>query len=112
RGVRLDAGGGARREGIGNASLKFLARAPHHSGIGPTLNQRMLEDVGRLRWFTTGEDQLATAKLRKRSLKLGAGDGGNRSEQPIWKFATYGSANLHDLSDRTKLIKTRGQRAQ
>src|SRR5262245_17718828 len=111
-GLRFDRLGEPRNEGIGNPTVKLLALAAHHSGVGRILNQRMLEDVGRLRWFAAGEDQLTSSKLRKRSLQRGAGEGGNRSEQAIWDFATYGSADLRDLTDRTKPIKTRGQRAQ
>src|SRR5262249_44714325 len=93
-GLRFDRLREPCHEGIGNATVKLLTLASHHGGVGRILNQRMLEDVARLRWFAAGEDQLASRKLRKRSLKLGAGDGGNGSEQPIWEFATYGSANL------------------
>src|SRR5262245_61021324 len=111
-GLRFDCLGEPLHEGIGNATVKLLALAPHHSGVGRILNQRMLEDIRRIRWFAADEDQLASGKLRKRSLERGAGDGGDRSEQAIWEFATYSSANLRDLSDRTKPIKTCGQRAQ
>jgi hypothetical protein len=110
-GLRSHCLGEPRHEGIGYATVKLLALAPH-SGVARILNQRMPENVGRIRWFAVGQDQLASGKLRERSLERGAGDGGDRSEQAIWELSTYGSANLRDLSDRTKPIKTRDQRAQ
>src|SRR5262245_42068719 len=110
-GLRFHCLGEPRHEGIGNATVKLLTLVPHHSGVGCILNQRMLEDVGRIRWFATGEDQLASGKLRKRSLERRAGGGDDRSEQAIWEFTTYGGANLRDLSVRTKPIKTGCQRA-
>src|SRR5207244_12100601 len=106
--LRFDCLGELRDQGIGNTTVKLLAPAPHHSCVGRILNQRMLEDVGRLRGFAAGEDQLTGRKLRKRSLEREAGDGGDRSEQAICDFSSYGSANLGDVSDRTKPIKTRG----
>src|SRR5262245_10920649 len=111
-GLRFDCLGEFLHEGIGNAPVKLLALAAHHSGVARILNQRMLEDVGRIRWFAAGDDQVASGKLRKRSLERGAGDGGNGSKQAIWEFATYGRANLRNLSDGTKPIKTCGQRVQ
>src|SRR6476660_8958505 len=111
-GLRFDRLGEPLHEGIRNATVKLLAPAPHHSGVGRILNQRMLEEVSRLRWFAADKDQLASSKLRKRSLERRTGDGGDRSEQPIWEFATYGSTNLRDLSHWTKPIKTRRQRVQ
>src|SRR5262249_625100 len=101
-----------RQEGIGDATVKLLTLAPHHSGVGRILNQRMLEDVGRLRWFAADVDQFTSANLPNRSLDRRAGAARHRTEQVIGDFATYGSGNLRGISDRTKPVKTRGQRTQ
>ena len=73
--------------------------------------QRMLEDVGRIRRFAASEDQLASGEVRESSLQRGAGNRGDSSQQPIRELATDGGANLRDLPDFAKPIKTCGQRA-
>jgi hypothetical protein len=47
-GLRFDRLREPLHEGIGNATVKLLALAPHHSGVGRILNQRMPENVGRV----------------------------------------------------------------
>ena len=61
--LRFDRLGKSVHQGINNPTVKLLALASHHSGIGRILNQYMLEEVGRIRWFTAGEDQLASRKV-------------------------------------------------
>src|SRR5262249_33608229 len=111
-GLRFDGLGEPLDDGIGNAAVKLLALAPYHSGIGRILNQRVLENVDRIRWLATDEDQLARGKVRKSRVQRGTGDWGDSGEQAIREFATYGSANLRDLLAWTKFINTRAQRAQ
>src|SRR5262249_12909860 len=72
----------------------------------------MLENVGRIRWLAAYEDQLARGKVRKSRVQREAAAWDDGGEQAIREFATYGSADLGDLFDRTEPIKTRGQRAQ
>src|SRR5215831_12874878 len=109
-GLRFDHLGKPLHEGVGNPTVKLLTLASHHRGIGCILNQRMFEDVSRIWWLTAGEDQLASRKVCKSVLQRGARDRNNRSEQTIWELATYDRANLRDLLDRAKPIKTRRQR--
>src|SRR5262249_40108536 len=70
------------------------ALAPHHSGIGRILNQRMLEEVGRIRWFSASEDQLGGSNMRERGLQRG-GRWTARPQRACGKrIATYSGANL------------------
>src|SRR5262249_29697965 len=100
----------SQRQRIGNPTVELLALAPHHSGIGRILNQCMLEDVSRIRRFAASEDQLAGCKMRESSLQRGARNRGDSSYQPIRELATDGGANLCDLPDFAKPIKTCGKR--
>src|SRR5262245_65896280 len=111
-GLRFDRLGKSFQQGISYPTVKLLALAPHHSGIGCILNQRMLEEVDRIRWFPASENQLGGSNVRERGLQRGAGGRSDRREQTVTEFATYGSANLRDLLAWAKPIKTRGQRAQ
>src|SRR5262249_31702942 len=99
------------RQRISNPTVELLALAPHHSGIGRILSQRMLEDVSRIRRFAANEDQLASGKVRESSLQRRARKRSDSSQQPIRELATDGGANLCDLPDFAKPIKTCGQRA-
>src|SRR5215510_7184955 len=99
------------RQRISNPTVELLALAPHHSGIRRILNQRMLEDVGRIRRFAASEDQLAGGKVRKSSLQRVARNRTDSSQQPIRSLATYRPSNLRDLPHFAKPIKTCGQRA-
>ena len=67
----------------------------------------MLENVGRIRRFAAYEDQLASGKVRKSRVQREAAAWGDGGEQAIREFATYRSADLRDLFDRTEAIKTR-----
>ncbi len=111
-GLHFDRLGKSLHQGVSNPTVKLLALAPHHSGIGRILNQRMFEEVGRIRWFAAGEDQLAGGNVRERGLQRGSGGRGDRGEQTVGEFATYSSANLRDLLAWAKPIKARGQRPQ
>ena len=99
------------RQRIGNPTVELLALAAHHSGIGRILNQGMFKDVSRIRRFAANEDQIGSGKVRESSLQRGTRNRSDGSEQPIRKLATDGGANLRDLPDFAKPIKTCGQRA-
>src|SRR5262249_61115810 len=82
------------RQRISNPTVELLAFAPHHSGIGRILNQRMLEDVSRIRRFAASEDQLASGKGPESSLQRGARNRGDSSYPPIGALATDAGDNL------------------
>src|SRR6516165_10369163 len=105
-GLRFNRLGEPRHESIGNPIVELLALASDHRGIGCILNQRMLEDVSRIRRFTADRDQIASDCVVERAPQRGAR--GNSREQTIGEFATYGSTNLHNLLAWAKLIKARG----
>ena len=71
-GLRFDRLGERLHKGIGNPTVKLLALAPHHSGVGRIPNQCMSEDVSRIRRLAASEDQLASGKVRESSLQRGA----------------------------------------
>src|SRR5215813_11800152 len=68
-GLGFDRLGKSSHQGVNNSTVKLLALAPHHSGIGCILNQRMLEEVDRIRWFPASEDQLGGGNVRERGLQ-------------------------------------------
>src|SRR6516164_1139758 len=99
-------------QGISNPAVKLLSLAPHHRGIGRLLNQCMLEDVRRIRWFAAGKNQPAGGNVSQSRLQRVARGWDDRSERTIGEFATNRGANLCDLLACTEPVQTRSQRTQ
>ena len=67
-GLRLNRLGKSCHQDIGNPAMELFTLATHQTGIGRILDQRMLEAVGRIRWFASHGDQFTGGDVRESGL--------------------------------------------
>ena len=94
---------------FGDPLVQLLPAALQKRGVGGVLDERVLEDVGRLRRRAAAVDQLGRHELAECVLQWGTLDGRNRFEQAIRELAPDRRADLRGLLDRREAIQARHQ---
>lgn len=92
-------------------AMQLSAPGAQQGAVGGVLHQRVLEEIGRLRWDTAAEQQPGTGEPVEPRPHLGAGTLRHLLDQVVAEFATDDRADLPDLlRDRPEPIEPRDQR--
>ena len=93
-------------ESVGDRAVQLLPFSSRQAGVRGILHQRMFENIRRIRRSSPAKDQISSCELRKSSIEQCVRYRCYRGEQLIRAFSTKCGADLCDLFDLGKSIKT------